>query len=97
MRKQMTAACEESIYIHYCSSRATGPCGPRKDDASIMAVISAVLMECSGTRESPMGLGGYDGTKQDKDAPTRGSGIIRHPASVSPSKTRVPSVLMAFP
>ena len=36
--------------------------------------LSCVVGECSGTGESEMSLSGNDGTKQDKDAPTKGSG-----------------------
>ena len=61
-----TCSMQRILKIHDCSSMVTGPYGPRNDNASFMAIISAVFLEwCSGTRESEMSLGGDDGTKHD--------------------------------
>ena len=89
--KQTPTACSESQKIHVYWSRATGPRGPRKDNASTIAVISAVLLEWVLAPERARWASVVTtGPNMIWNLPWRDREITLHPARVSPLTTRVP-------
>ena len=77
--------------MHDCSSRATGPWGPRKESASIMAVISKVMLvgvlaPAYSRCDSVVMTGPYI----ISILPWGDRATAPHPTEVSPSERRVP-------